>query len=116
MTVKSKASEMSGAGLAVVLTMCLSLLLVVGTTCWLAIDGKDTPEVIDRVLQGLLIGVPALLAKTYRDASKDEATPVNVVNESLETRETEVTTDVRGVRADPLATDEVAPRRARDVR
>lgn len=84
MSVRSKTSEMSGAGLAVVGTMCLSLLLVIGTACWLAIDGKDTPEVIDRVLQGLLIGVPALLAKTFRDAgasgpSDDDPTPVELV-------------------------------------
>lgn len=74
---------MSGAGLAVVSTMCLALLLVVGTACWLAIDGTEVPEVLDRVLQGLLIGVPALLAKTFRDAPS-EPQAVNVVNSPLD--------------------------------
>lgn len=108
MSIKGKAGDMSGAGLAVVLTMCLSLLAVIVTACWLAIDGKDVPEVLDRVLQGLLIGVPALLAKTFRDATKgeDEPTPVSVVSgpqEPVFTAETGVTTDVGStdVLADP---------------
>lgn len=71
---------MSGAGLAVVVTMCLGLLGVLGTACYLAIVGTEVPEAIDRVLQGLLIGVPALLAKTYRDAPVASGLPEDPVH------------------------------------
>jgi len=83
-SVKSKAQAMSGAGLLVVLTMCLGLLVVIGTASVIALRGDELPEALDRVLQGLLIGVPALLAKTYRDATPAETeapVPVELVQE-----------------------------------
>lgn len=68
---------MSGAGLLVVGSLCLSLVLVVLTACALAVLAAvggdidvDLPPALDRLLQGLLVAVPALLAKTYRDAKE----------------------------------------------
>lgn len=62
---------MSGAGLLVVGALCLSLIVVVGTACAFAFahPGTDLPPAVDRLLQGLVVAVPALLAKTYADRS-----------------------------------------------
>lgn len=58
---------MSGAGLLVVGTLCLSLLLALGTVCYLAATGGEVPPQLETIVGGLLVGVPALLARTYAD-------------------------------------------------
>lgn len=103
---KDKAQAMSGAGLLVVASMCLALLAAVLTACWLAVQGEDVPDGLDRVLNGLMVGVPALLAKSYRDAQKareGEVQQVEVTNTTSQpvptadvVEETEVTTGVLG--------------------
>jgi hypothetical protein len=77
---RERIQSMSGAGMLVVGSMCLALLMVVGAVCWLAIDGNDVPDALDRVLQGLLVGVPAMLAKTYKDTPSTEPQDVRVVS------------------------------------
>lgn len=71
---------MSGAGLLVVGSLCLAFLIVVVTVCVLAVldPASETPAALDRLLQALVVAVPALLAKTYRDlkASSDGPTTV----------------------------------------
>lgn len=83
MSVKGKAEEMSGAGLLVVATLCVSLLLALGTVCYLTIQGMEVPPQLETIVGGLLVGVPALLAKTYRDAQRephnDEPVPVTPI-------------------------------------
>lgn len=80
--VGEKAKAMTGAGLMVVATMCVGLLVVLVTASYLAVQGQDIPEALDRVLQGLLIGVPALLARTWSEVKGKDAEPqdVTVVN------------------------------------
>lgn len=112
---------MSGAGLLVVGTMCLALLAVIVTACWMAVQGTDIPEALDRVLQGLLIGVPALLAKTYRDVqgepdnqTDEPPTPVEIVqDEPVETREVGPADMRANPEALPVGMDEGPPRRRR---
>lgn len=58
-------TNMSGAGFMVVGSMCVALLVMVLAVAALAIAGKDIPDVVDKIVSGLLVGVPALLAKTY---------------------------------------------------
>lgn len=77
--------QMSGAGFMVVATMCLALLIVLVTSCYMAATGVEIPEIIDRAMGGLLIGVPALLAKTFRDAGDrtddDSPAPVELIQD-----------------------------------
>lgn len=65
---------MSGAGLLVVGTLCLGLLATLGTACALVLRGMDVPSQLETIVGGLLVGVPALLARTYADRE-----PVEVV-------------------------------------
>lgn len=99
MSVKGKAQAMSGAGLLVVGTLCLGLLMALATVCYLTIQGLDVPSQLETIVGGLLVGVPALLAKTYRDAQPeptlDEPTPVEVISSPEQ----------------PVVTSEVPPRR-----
>lgn len=76
MTGRTAPGGLSGAGFLVVAGMTLALLAAVATICALALQGAETPEALDRLVQGLLVGVPALLANTRRGSS--EPTPVAV--------------------------------------
>lgn len=83
MSVKGKAQAMSGAGLLVVGTLCIGLLMALATVCYLTIQGIEVPSQLETIVGGLLVGVPALLAKTYRDAQPEpqsEPTPVEVIS------------------------------------
>lgn len=92
-SVKAKAQAMSGAGLLVVGTLCFVFLLAVATTCVLAVKGMEIPTQLETLVGALSVGVPALLAKTYRDAPPEPdaevpPTPVEIVQEDpVETRE-----------------------------
>lgn len=66
--------DLSGAGVLVVGTMCAALLLALATVCWLAATGSDVPPQLETIVGGLLVGVPALLAKTYSDREPVEVT------------------------------------------
>jgi hypothetical protein len=122
MSVKAKAQAMSGGGLLVVGTLCLVFIMAGATMCVLASRGVEIPTQLETLVGALSVGVPALLAKTYRDAppEPDEVpTPVTVINNGEPVITEEVQPAVADGGADPVVEDDVsrlglaAPRRRR---
>lgn len=72
---------MSGAGLLVVGTLCLSLLLVLVTVCALVLRGMEVPGTMETIVAALLTGVPALLARSWQER-KSANEPVEVVGQA----------------------------------
>lgn len=72
-------SGMSGAGLLVVGTYCLTTLSCVVTLCVLAVLGREVPDQLDQLVTTVVAGVGLLLAKTWADkpaAGDGPAAPV----------------------------------------
>lgn len=73
-------SGMSGAGLIVTSTVCLALLMALGTICYLSARDMPIPVDLERIATGLILAATGLLAKTWADASDGQPQPVEVRN------------------------------------
>lgn len=65
-------------GAVIVSVMSASLLVTVIVVAVLALNGDEVPEVLDRLLQALLVGVPSLTARTRQDPAAVVEQPANV--------------------------------------
>lgn len=72
---------MSGAGILVVGTLCFGLLMTLATACALVLRGMEVPTQLEAIIGPLLVGVPALLARTWSDRNKG---PTEVVGQAGE--------------------------------
>lgn len=65
-------------GAVIVSVMSAALLIAVIAVVVLALRGQEVPEVLDRLLQALLVGVPSLTARTRQDPAAVVEQPASV--------------------------------------